>query len=127
MRRLRPALLGLTITIAAASAGFAPSAMGADTIYWTTPWEADKIYSGNLDGSSTTVGEVDTGSAILDTPWGVGLVPAAGRIYWANYVGGGPNARISWASLDGSGSGNLATGAATLNFPGGIVVDHAGG
>ena len=50
---------------------------------------------------------------MVNGPFGAALDPAAGRIYWANYAGN----RISFARLDGSVGGDLATGGATLSAP----------
>jgi hypothetical protein len=54
------------------------------------------------------------------------LVPSAARaadmVFWTNRDAG-----ISFANLDGSGGGNLATGAATVVEPKGIAIDPAAG
>jgi Low-density lipoprotein receptor repeat class B len=57
-------------------------------------------------------------SALADAP-----AAARDRIYWGNYNGN----TISWANLDGSGGGALATGAATDFGPMGMAVDSARG
>lgn len=49
---------------------------------------------------------------------------AGRRIYWAN---SGPEEGISWANLDGSGGGTLATGDASVDKPGGVAIDPASG
>ncbi len=49
--------------------------------------------------------------------------PAAGRLYWANRGA----AKISWANLDGSGGGDVNTGAATVDEPVGVAVDPRAG
>ena len=48
---------------------------------------------------------------------------AADRVYWANYSGN----KISFANLDGSGGGDLATAGATVSNPFGVGVDLATG
>src|SRR5436190_1507086 len=93
----------------------AAAASAANTIFWTTPYEANQIYYGNLDGSSSPASTVKTGGATVDAPWGVAPDPAAGKIYWANFTAGGGGTKISWAKLDGSGSGDLNTGKATVD------------
>jgi DNA-binding beta-propeller fold protein YncE len=47
----------------------------------------------------------------------------AGRVYWANRSGN----KISFASLDGSGGGDLVTTGATVSGPFGIAIDPAAG
>ena len=107
------------------AACFASPARGADRIYWanspSTPAD-HSISFAKLDG--TGGGNVTTTGATLDGPYGVGLDPAAGRVYWVN-----TNAnRISFARLDGSGGGgDLNTSGATINGPRGVAVDHLGG
>jgi DNA-binding beta-propeller fold protein YncE len=51
------------------------------------------------------------------------VAQARDRIYWANYNGNS----ISFANLDGSGGGTLATGSATDFGPMGMAIDSAGG
>jgi DNA-binding beta-propeller fold protein YncE len=104
-----------------------PAAFAANTIFWTTPYEANQIYYGHLDGSSSTASTVKTTGATVDAPWGVAPDPATGKIYWANFTAGGGGTKISWANLDGSGAGDLPTGKATVDGPAGLVVDHAAG
>jgi DNA-binding beta-propeller fold protein YncE len=58
----------------------------------------------------------------------VGLVAvpaasAADSVFWSNDVGN----KISFANLDGSGGGDLFTGAATVDGPEGVAVDPAAG
>jgi DNA-binding beta-propeller fold protein YncE len=121
LRVTAPLTLSLVLL---ASACLAPGAMAADTIYWTTPYAANVIYVAKLDGSSSTPpATLATGAATVSSPWGIALDPAAGKIYWANYLVN----KISWANLDGSAGGDLTTGAATVNLPAGVVVDHVAG
>jgi hypothetical protein len=48
---------------------------------------------------------------------------AADRIYWSNYN----TNTVSWANLDGSGGGELPTGAAFIDGPMGLAIDSASG
>src|SRR5262245_24255281 len=48
---------------------------------------------------------------------------AGDRVYWAN--GNSPTKRISWASLDGAGAGDLDTSGATTGQPRGASIDAA--
>jgi hypothetical protein len=111
--------------MAAVAIGFgaaaASPALGADTIFWTTPFTSNKIYFANLDGSSTAVHALNTTGATVDKPWGVAPDPATGRIYWANYG----NHKISYANLKGGGGGTLTTSGAIVKQPAGVVVDQA--
>ena len=54
-----------------------------------------------------------------------GAATAADRVYWGNF----DNNTISFANLDGSGSGGQlsTTGAAPLNSPQGVAIDGAKG
>ncbi len=54
---------------------------------------------------------------------GLAIDVAAGRLYWA----AGNGDAISFARLDGSGGGTLATGAATLDSPVAVAIDPVGG
>ena len=49
---------------------------------------------------------------------------ATDRVYWGNY---GPSKKISFASLDGSGGGDVATTGASVDGPEGIAIDVAAG
>ena len=48
---------------------------------------------------------------------------AADRVYWSNFSGNS----ISWVDTDGSGGGDLDTGAATMNGPMGLALDPVDG
>jgi DNA-binding beta-propeller fold protein YncE len=48
---------------------------------------------------------------------------ATDRIYWSNYFGGGGPGSISWANLDGSGSGDVNTSGASMDGPMGMAID----
>ncbi len=54
---------------------------------------------------------------MIDSPSGVAIDKATGRIYWSN------QASISFANLDGSGGGNLPTPGATPKGPYGLAID----
>ncbi len=66
-------------------------AAGANRLYWGN--EGGAVRSGNLDGSGVAITER------AGNPCGVALDPAAGKLYSANWFGGG----ITVANLDGSG------------------------
>lgn len=101
------------------AACFAPPALGADRIYWTN---AAEISFSRLDGSGGA--DLATTGATVNGPYGVGLDPAAGRVYWVNASGN----KVSFANIDGSGGGgDLNTTGATVNNPIGVAVDHLGG
>jgi hypothetical protein len=104
----------------------AAPATAADRVYWAD-YGGDGLFAANLDapwaGQFTLT---DPGIVDLAKPAGVALDPAAGRIYWANWMPS-PGGSISWANLDGSGGGQVDTGAATLNFPTGLAVDPGAG
>jgi DNA-binding beta-propeller fold protein YncE len=118
------ALLAGFVTVVALACLTAPNALATDSIYWTTPYNANKIYVAKLDGSSTAPFQtLNTGAATILEPWGLAIDPVAGKIYWSNYNFGGAAKKISWANLDGSGGGDLNTGAATVNEPIGVTID----
>jgi hypothetical protein len=79
------------------------------------------IFYAALDGSAG--GRLNTAGATVNTPEGVAVDPAAGRIYWANNGA----STLSWAALDGSGGGDLAIYSATVDHPTAVAVDHAAG
>jgi hypothetical protein len=58
-------------------------------------------------------GRVGDRSRRVSAQRGVAVDPAAGGIYWASFLG----KRISFASRDGSGGGDLTTTGATSNRP----------
>gem|GEM_PF-504885 len=97
----------------------AATALGAGRVYWANN-TANTISYADLDGSGG--GDLDTGAATVESPSGVVIDPAAGRIYWANTSSG-----ISYANLDGTGGGDLDTGAARTEFTIGLGIDPAGG
>src|SRR5205809_400654 len=98
----------------------APTAHGADRVYWTDDG-GSKLSFANVNGGG---GDLYTaGATALDNPLGVAVDPAAGRVYWANYAGN----TISFANLNGTGGGDVPTGSATVNHPVGLAIDSATG
>ena len=55
--------------------------------------------------------------------WAAPAALATGSVYWGNQAGN----KISFANLDGTGGGDLATGAATINDPIGVAIDAVAG
>ena len=95
------------------------TAHAADRIYWSN---ADGTISyANLDGSAH--GKLQITGVPVDARAGIGLDPAANRIYWADFFAN----KISFANLDGSGGGDVRTGQATIDGPYGLAVDPAAG
>jgi len=93
-------------------------------IYWASTNTGTISYA-NLDGSGG--GNLSTTGATVSNPNGVAIDPASNRIYWANRNTTTGN-KISYANLDGTGSGtDLVTGAATVSGPAGLAVHPAGG
>jgi low density lipoprotein receptor-related protein 5/6 len=112
-------LLIAAVFLALASA---PSALGADRIYWGNG-DNDTISYANLDGSGGG-GQLNLAGATPSNPRGVAIDIAAGRIYWANQG----NNTISYANLDGSGGGDqLNISGATASKPHGLAIDPAAG
>jgi DNA-binding beta-propeller fold protein YncE len=120
-RRRRVALPAALAVLAAAMLAWATPALAASRIYWGNLSNSNTISYADLDGSGNG-GQLDTGGATINGPWGEALDPATNRIYWANYY----NNTISYANLDGSGSGGqLDTSGATLDGPFGVTIDPA--
>jgi hypothetical protein len=86
-------------------------------IFWGNFGPASSISYANLDGSGGA--NLPTPGVAPNFPHGVAIDPEARRIYWPDYGPGdvGDGTTISWANLDGSGGGHLATGAATVHGP----------
>jgi hypothetical protein len=83
------------------------------TAYWTN-WNGGAGGEGSigwakLDGSAA--GVLNTAGATMDDPYKIALDPAGGRVFWAN--NGPPVSTISYANLNNTGGGNLATTGAT--------------
>jgi DNA-binding beta-propeller fold protein YncE len=116
-------LVGALAALLVSAAAFASAAGAADRVYWTTGGLADSVSFANLDGSGG--GNLNTsGATPLNTPHGVAIDAAAGRIYWANYGA----SKVSFANLDGSGGGgDLNTTGATTFGVFGVAIDPAAG
>jgi hypothetical protein len=100
----------------------APSAFGADRLYWGNGGN-DTISYANLDGSGGG-GQLNLSGATPSSPRGVAIDAAGGRIYWANQG----NNTISYANLDGSGGGGqLDISGTTPSKPHGLAIDPAAG
>jgi hypothetical protein len=98
----------------------APTALGADRIYWGNGGN-DTISYANLDGSGGG-GELNIAGTTTSKPHGLAIDPGVGKIYWAN-----DNNTISYANLDGSGGGQLNISGATPDAPYGAAIDPAAG
>lgn len=122
MRKCRPAVLATSVIIVLLWLVAAASATGI--VYWS-PYGGTISYAA-LDGSGA--GQLNTGSASVAEPDGIGLDPITGRIYWAN-SSGGSSGSFAWADLNNSGTaGNLTiSGTATVDFPVGVAVDPVAG
>jgi hypothetical protein len=86
-------------------------------IYWGNFGPASSISWASLNGSGGA--NLPTPGVSPNFPHGVAIDPDARKIYWPDYGPGdlGDGTTISWANLDGSGGGHLATGAATVHGP----------
>ncbi len=107
------------------------------TLYWPNHDMSGvgSISWAQLDAGGTggAGGDLPITSATLDEPRGVTIDPAGGRLYWSNFADG-LGKSISWASLDGTTSGDLipdiAAGADPLDpdpptGPEGTTIDPA--
>jgi DNA-binding beta-propeller fold protein YncE len=81
-------------------------------IYWARRSD-DLIGVGDLNPLAIGAGTVSTAGATVDDPSGVAVDAASGKIYWGNNSGN----KISFAALDGTGGGDLATPGATVSGP----------
>lgn len=114
--RVRGSAAALFGALAAVCLAAAPAG-AANRVYWSDGG-AGTIRVGNLDGSGPAA-SLFSGET---RPEGVAIDPAAGKIYWADYVKGGS---IRVANLDGSGSpSNLFSGE---EFPAGVTIDPSAG
>ena len=93
----------------------APSALAADSIYWSSYTNAGAVRVGDLGGSGAR--DLLTGES---SPEGVAIDAAAGKIYWADTTSGA----IRVANLDGTGARDLYTGETK---PSGVAIDPAAG
>ena len=100
--------------------GSDPSAVGPEgtaidpatrKIYWSDFGGNKLIQFANNNG--TGISSLSTAGATTQGVHGVTIDTETNRIYWANWYSGG----IGWASLDGTGGGNLATPGMTLTKP----------
>jgi hypothetical protein len=95
----------------------------AGKIYWANE-NGQKISFANLDGSGG--GDLDTTGATVSAPAGVAIDESTGRIYWAN--DGSVAHPISYANVDGSGSGaDLDTTGASSSTATGPTIDAVDG
>src|SRR3989442_7239297 len=112
--RSRIALVASTVGMIAGTLAVAASA--ADRVYWggygaSTP----RISFANLDGSGS--GDLNSGLATVDEPFGIAIDLARGRILWANDGG----SAISFANLNNTGGGgDLNTGRGAGLHPAGM-------
>lgn len=92
-------------------------------IFWTNVGNNTISYA-DLDNTGLGGNLTITGSASpVDNPVGLAVDPVARKIYWADAVNPG---HISFAGLDGSGSGDFdILGASALNVPAGVAIDPA--
>jgi hypothetical protein len=115
---------GASLNTTGARSGFATGFaldLPGGRAYWVNGFG---ISWANLDGSGGG-GPLSTAGATFVVPQGLAIDPVARRIYWANnQKAAGDNAfHISWASLDGSGGGDLVTGTAPVNEPTAVAID----
>ena len=95
-------------------------------MYWANQFAPERFSFANLDG--TPGGNLSTAGASIGEPRGLAMDVAAGRVYWTKRGTGPADGRISFANLDGSGSGgDLNTSGATVNLPNAAAVYPAGG
>jgi hypothetical protein len=100
-----------------AAAWLAPVAFGASSVYWgNANGTSGAIRLGNLDGSGSPASLFSP----ENSPFGVALDSAAGKIYWTTFDFGS----IRAGNLDGTGAQNLFTGETR---PYDVVTDPAAG
>ena len=99
-------------------ATLAATASAADSIYWSGETESDSIRYGPLTGENGGSTPAQTLFNDAGRPCGIALNPAAGKIYWANWVGG----EIRVANLNGTGTASTLF-AAPGNRLCGVAVD----
>jgi DNA-binding beta-propeller fold protein YncE len=121
--RRRMLAVGVVVFAICAAVPAAPAA-AASRIYWSNTG-GGRISYANLDGSGganlSTSGA--TGGVGFDF-FGIAIDIANGRLYWADTNFGHPNeSTISYANLDGSGGGDVETGAAAVEEPLGVAID----
>jgi hypothetical protein len=97
----------------------AATASAADTIYWDN-FEAGSIGHADLAGGGG--GAFDTAGATVESPEGMTIDSATGRLYWVDARG--PNEGIYSAKLDGSGGvERLSAPGAPVDEPRGLAID----
>jgi hypothetical protein len=109
------ALAAVAIVTALLPAGAGAADGPGGLIYWGN--EGGSIKFANLDGTGT----ITSLAADEGGPCGVALDPAAGKVYWANFV----SHEIRVANLDGSGT--ASTLFADNGFACGVAVDRGAG
>jgi DNA-binding beta-propeller fold protein YncE len=135
----RAVVLAAVVTIAALAVTPA-RALASATLYWgwayipnNTAVADSGIAFTSLDGSSG--GNLPLAGATAEHPLGDAIDAATGTIYWVNFgssisycsgaLAGGNT--ISYAKLNGSGSGTLNTSGATVSGPDGLAIDPTAG
>ncbi len=120
---LAPGGGGETLSVTGADTPSTPQGVAIDAaagrIYWADAG-SNRILHASLSGGDGQV--LNTSDATVDNPTGLAIDPAGGRIYWANQSI--PNPAISYAELDGSGSGDLDVSGKAFR-PQGVAVDPA--
>jgi DNA-binding beta-propeller fold protein YncE len=108
-------LSGVVVSCLVLLAWLAPAALASDSIYWSSYQPGGAIRIGGLGGT----GARDLVAA-ENSPEGIAIDPAAGKIYWADTTSGA----IRVANIDGSGARDLYTGESQ---PSGVAIDPAAG
>jgi DNA-binding beta-propeller fold protein YncE len=108
-------LLAATLALALALLAFPSASLASDGIYWSSYRAGGPIRLGNLSGP----GSQDL-IAAQNTPDGVAIDAAGGRIFWADY--GSNSVRV--ASLDGTGAHVLFAGETQAS---GLAIDPGAG
>jgi hypothetical protein len=108
------------------SAIAAPAGHAADRIYWAN--DGNDVFSfANLTGGGGDLGIAAGPSVNVQSPSGLSIDSATGRLFWGNYSNG---ARISFANFDGSGAANLNTtgalGPPDGGYAWGVALDPVG-
>jgi hypothetical protein len=106
-----------------------PSGISVDPVgrrvYWANSF-GSSISFANLDGSGG--GDLDTGTASVESPIATTVFPASGRVYWTNFGNFPSRGSIASANLAGGGGQTLTpTGSGTVEYPFGLAIDAAAG
>lgn len=118
MRKIlhRGTRLGCALALLLCMAGWvASAAVASDSIYWSSYTPGGGVLLGDLGGSGAQ--NLFPGE---NSPEGVAIDAAAGKIYWADTTSGA----IRVGNLDGTGARDLFTGEAQ---PSGVAIDPASG